>query len=258
MTTTETRTFETARGHRLSGRLERPGDRDPRGTALFAHCFTCSKDLRSSRAIVRRLAEHGWAVLSFDFTGLGSSDGEFAASTFSSDVDDVRAAATHLADTVAPPALLVGHSIGGAACLAAAADLDDVAAVATIATPADLTHLERHLGDDALRIAREEGHATVTLAGREFTITAAFLDDLADHDLAGRVAELDVATLFLHAPGDRVVGIDQATALFTAARHPKSFVSLDDADHLLSDTADAQWVADVVAAWAGPYVPTRG
>jgi pimeloyl-ACP methyl ester carboxylesterase len=172
-------------------------------------------------------------------------------------VEDVRAAAAHLADTVAPPALLVGHSIGGAACLTAAADLDDVAAVATIAAPADLTHLERHLGEDALRIARDQGEATVTLAGREFTISAAFLDDLAAHDLAGRVAELDVATLFLHAPGDRVVGIDQATALFTAARHPKSFVSLDDADHLLSDTSDAWWVADIVSAWASRYVPTE-
>lgn len=258
MTTTETRTFDTGRGHRLSGRLERPDDRDPRATALFAHCFTCSKDLRSARRVVRRLAEHGWAVLSFDFTGLGSSDGEFAASTFSSDVDDVRSAAAHLAETVAPPSLLVGHSVGGAACLTAAADLDDVAAIATIAAPADLTHLERHIGEEALRVAREHGEATVTLAGREFTISAAFLDDLAAHDLADRVGELDVATLFLHAPGDRVVGIDNATALFRAARHPKSFVSLDDADHLLSDPSDARWVADVVSAWASRYAPGDG
>lgn len=253
MTRSTTCTFRNARDQQLSARIEHP-DGPVLATAVFAHCFTCSKDLRAARRLARALADRGIAVLSFDFAGLGSSDGDFAATTFSSDVDDLVAAAGYLADTIRPPGLLVGHSLGGAAVLTAAARLPSVDAVATIGAPADVAHVTGVFADD-LDTIRERGEATVTLAGRPFTISSSFVDDLADHRLTDAVADLDTALLFLHAPSDATVGVDNARLLFQAARHPKSFVSLADADHLLSDVADARYVAEVIASWASRYLP---
>ena len=254
MATSSTCTFTNARDDQLSARLEQPDGR-VHATAVFAHCFTCSKDLRAARRLARALADRGIAVLSFDFAGLGSSEGDFAASTFSSDVDDLVAAAEYLGQTLAPPRLLVGHSLGGAAVLTAAGRLDGVEAVATIAAPADAGHIRHLLTDDDLDAIHEQGEAEVTLAGRSFPIRAGFLDDLRDHRLADAIAELDAALLFLHAPLDETVGVDNARILFESARHPKSFVSLAGADHLLTDEADARYAAEVIAAWAARYLP---
>lgn len=249
-------TFPSARGHELSARLERP-EGPVRATAVFAHCFTCSKDLKAARRISRALADRGIAVLSFDFTGIGSSDGEFAASTFTTDVDDLLAAAGYLEQEIAAPTLLVGHSLGGAAVLTAAARLDTVTAVATIGAPADVEHVTHVLDGDLGRV-REEGQGEVTIGGRPFTVSAAFLEDLAAQRLTDTVAGLRRAVLLLHAPLDDTVGVDNARLLFEAARHPKSFVSLDDADHLLTDEEDARYAASVIAAWAARYLPDAG
>jgi uncharacterized OsmC-like protein/pimeloyl-ACP methyl ester carboxylesterase len=252
MTRSTTCTFTNAREQQLSARIEHP-DGPVRATAVFAHCFTCSKDLRAARRLARALATRGIAVLSFDFAGLGSSEGDFTATTFSSDVDDLIAAAGYLTDTIRAPTLLVGHSLGGAAVLTAASRLDGIEAVATIGAPADVSHIT-HLFADDLDTIREQGEAEVSLAGRPFTIAASFVDDVCDQHLVNTVGELDVALLFLHSPIDNTVGVDNARQLFEAARHPKSFVSLADADHLLSDEADARYAAEVVAAWAGRYL----
>jgi len=242
------------RGHDLGARLERP-DGPIHATAVFAHCFTCSKDLKAARRLAEQLAARGIAVLSVDFTGLGSSDGSFEASNFSTDVEDLLAAAEYLADTIAPASLLVGHSLGGAAALTAAARLDGIQAVATIGAPADVGHIV-HLFEDDLDTIRDQGEARVTLAGRQFTIQSQFVDDLGAHRLLDTVGDLDAALLFLHAPLDNTVGIDNARELFLAARHPKSFISLHDADHLLSQPRDARYAAEVIASWACRYLPS--
>ena len=244
--------FPNARDECLSARLEMP-DGPVRATAVFAHCFTCSKDLRSARRLARALAERGVAVLSFDFAGLGSSEGDFAATTFSTDVDDIVAAAAFLADTLGPPSLLVGHSLGGAAVLTAANRIEGIEAVATIGAPADASHVTSVFAS-ALDTIDEQGEAVVTLAGRQFTISADFVENLCEQRLTETVAQLDAALLFLHAPLDDTVGIGNAQLLFKAARHPKSFVSLADADHLLTDVADARYAAEVIAAWASRYL----
>ena len=247
-------TFTNARGQELSARLERPGG-PTRATAVFAHCFTCGKDVKAARRIGAALRARGFAVLSFDFAGLGSSEGDFAATTFSSDVEDLVAAAAHLEETIAAPALLVGHSLGGAAVLAAAARLPEVAAVATVGAPADVEHVLHLLEEDDRDRIREEGEAEVSIAGRTFTIGAQLLEDVGTHRLLDTVGDLDASLLLLHSPVDTVVDVDNARRLYEAARHPKSFVSLDDADHLLSDTADARYAAEVIAAWADRYLP---
>jgi uncharacterized OsmC-like protein/fermentation-respiration switch protein FrsA (DUF1100 family) len=252
MSRSTTCVFTNARDERLSARLEHP-DGPVRATAVFAHCFTCSKDLRAARRLARALAERGIAVLSFDFAGLGSSEGDFSATTFSSNVDDLVAAAGHLADTIEAPSLLVGHSLGGAAVLSAADRLEGIQAVATIGAPADVSHVANVFADD-LDTIREQGQAVVSLAGRPFTIAASFVEDLRDHQLMETVSRVDAALLFLHAPLDDTVSVDNARLLFEAARHPKSFVSLADADHLLTDEADARYAAEVVAAWADRYL----
>ncbi len=246
-------TIRSPRGHDLAARMERPPGH-VRATALFAHCFTCTKDFVAARRIVSALAEQGIAVLSFDFTGLGSSGGDFATSDFSTDVEDLVAAAAHLAGEIAEPSLLVGHSLGGAAVLSAAARLPSVAAVATVAAPADVTHLAELFGPATTEI-EAHGRAQVDIAGRTFTVGSEFLEDLRQHRLLKVVESLDAALLFLHAPHDRVVGIDNARRLFEAARHPKSFVTLDDADHLLTDESDARYAANVIASWAARYLP---
>jgi len=245
-------TFESAGGETLAARLDSP-EGEPRAYALFAHCFTCSKDIFAAKRIAGALAERGIAVLRFDFTGLGHSEGEFANTNFSSNVDDLIAAADYLRATRKPPELLIGHSLGGAAVLAGAARIPEAAAVATIGAPADPGHLAHMFQDSADEIAAK-GEAEVELGGRRFRVKKQFLDDIASQNLEPALGNLRKALLVFHAPRDETVGIDNAGSIFGAAKHPKSFVSLDDADHLLSRKADAVYVAEVLAAWAGRYL----
>ncbi len=247
-------TVPNADGDDLAARLDLPDGGRPHATALFAHCFTCSKDLRAVREIARRLSETGIGVLSVDFTGLGASEGAFEDTSFSTSVSDLVCAADWLAREHDAPQLVVGHSLGGAAALVAAARLPSVRAVATIAAPCDPGHVRGLLAESEDEI-EHAGRATVDIGGRPFTIRREFLDDLDSHDqMRQRVAALGRALIVLHSPTDQTVGIEQARHLFEAARHPKSFVSLDGADHLLSRPADARYVADVLAAWAGRYL----
>jgi len=245
--------FPNADGQQLTGLLESPAG-DPVAYALFAHCFTCSKDSRAAKRMAEALAVRGIALLRFDFTGLGSSEGDFANTDFSSNVDDLVAAADHLRRTHQAPSLLIGHSLGGAAVLAAAGRVPEAKAVATIAAPSDPGHIADLLGDRIDGI-REHGEGEVVLGGRAFRIRREFLDDIAEHNLLEQIAGLRRALLILHAPTDELVSIDNATQIFTAARHPKSFVSLDDADHMLGRRRDARYAADVIAAWAQRYLP---
>ena len=226
---------------------------EPTAFALFAHCFTCGKDILAARRIAERLSGHGIAVLRFDFTGLGSSEGEFANTHFSSNVDDLVAAADHLRKTRAAPAILIGHSLGGAAVLAAAHRVPEARAVVTIAAPCDPDHVTG-LFKDKIETIRDQGEVEVRLAGRPFRIRREFLDDVAEQRLRDCLANLRKALLVFHSPVDDIVGIENASHIFTAARHPKSFVSLDSADHLLSRKGDATYVADIIAAWAGRYL----
>lgn len=250
--TSERVEFTGSQGETLAARLDLPEGR-PRAYALFAHCFTCSKDIFAAARISGELAARGIGVLRFDFTGLGASDGDFANTNFSSNVDDLVAAGDWLRQNREAPRIVVGHSLGGAAVLAAAHHLPELKAVATIAAPADPGHVAHLIGDSRAEI-EAKGEAEVTLAGRSFTIRKQFLDDIAGTKLAGHIGKLRKALIVFHGPRDEVVSIDNATAIFTAAKHPKSFVSLDDADHLLSRRADAVYVASVLAAWASRYI----
>lgn len=245
--------FENADGNALAARLDRPEGESPCAFALFAHCFTCSKDLRAAEAISRALTRHGIAVLRFDFTGLGESEGDFADTNFSSNVDDLIAAADHLAEHHEAPRILVGHSLGGAAVLQAAQRLDSVQAVSTVGAPYDPEHVTRHL-QDAVEDIKDKGEARVRLAGRTFTIQKQFLDDLAATKMEETIRTLDRALLIFHSPVDQTVGVNNAAKIFQAAKHPKSFVSLDDASHLLTDPADAEYLGVVLGAWAEKYV----
>lgn len=247
--------FPNREGRTLTALLEQP-DGAVEDYALFAHCFTCSKDSRAARQIAESLAGRGIAVLRFDFTGLGSSEGDFANTDFSSNVEDLVAAADHLRNTRRAPALLIGHSLGGSAALAAAPRIPEVRAVATIGAPSDPGHVANLFADQVDTIC-SRGEGEVTLGGRTFRIRRDFLDDAAEHNLLDQVAALRRALLILHAPTDQVVSIDNATRIFTAARHPKSFVSLDDADHLLSHRRDADYAAEVIAAWSQRYLSQR-
>lgn len=248
-------TFESVEGHALAARLEQPSE-PARGYALFAHCFTCGKDSSAAVRISRALAARGFAVLRFDFTGLGQSDGDFANTNFSSNVADLAAAAAHLRQHYAAPRLLIGHSLGGAAVIAAAHLLPEVRAVATIGAPSDVSHVAHHFSAHAEEIERS-GEADVTLAGRRFTVKRQFIEDLGAHDQAERIAHLKRALLVMHAPTDEVVGVDNAAAIFLAAKHPKSFVSLDGADHLLTRAADADYAASLIAVWSARYLEGR-
>lgn len=247
--------FAGSGGGSLSARLELPAG-PVRACAIFAHCFTCSKDVFATRRIASELALRGIAVMCFDFTGLGESEGEFADSNFSSNVEDLRRAAAHLKEQHGPAELLIGHSLGGAAVLAAALELPEVRAVVTIGAPADteqvLSNFRAHL--PALE---DHGEAEVELAGRRFTIKRQFLKDVRSENLESKIHDLRRPLLILHSPTDEVVGIDNATRIFLAARHPKSFVALDAADHLLTRRQDAMFVADVVSAWSSRYLPDR-
>ncbi len=244
--------FEGEQGSRLIGKLDLP-DGPPHSHALFAHCFTCTKESLAAVRIGRALAGQGIGVLRFDFTGLGQSGGDFADSTFSGSVKDVLAAARAMRNASIEPALLIGHSLGGAAVLAAAADLPNVKAIATIGAPFDVRHVRRLFGED-LQTLLEQGEAEVKLGGRPFKMRRSFIDDLGAHDQGQRIGGLRRALLVLHAPMDRTVDIDNAAQIFQAARHPKSFVSLDDADHLLTRSADSAYAAEVISAWATRYV----
>lgn len=252
MTRTEKFEFESVDGHRLAGRLEWPVA-EPRAFAVFAHCFTCGKDVAAATRVARGLAAKGIAVLRFDFTGLGNSEGDFANTDFSSNVRDLVSAANALGESHAPPRLLVGHSLGGAAVLAAAHELPSVRAVATIAAPSDPAHVEHLVACslDGLPIGQV---AEVTLGGRSFHMKREFLDDVRSQSGPEHLADLGRALLVMHAPADQLVSIDHARAIYDAAKHPKSFVSLDNADHMLSRRADSAYAADVLAAWASRYV----
>ena len=254
---TEKITIATEAGHALEGSIELPTGL-VRGAALFAHCFTCTKQSKAAVSVARALANEGIACLRFDFTGLGGSEGDFGRAGFATDVADLVAAAETLLDRFAQPILLVGHSLGGAAVLAAANDLrsEKVAAIATIGAPSDVPHVLQRIDGD-IEAIRKEGEGEVTIGGRDFALSRDFLEKVENIDLLEEVGRLKRPLLFLHSPTDDVVGIENASALFGAAKHPKSFVSLEGADHLLLEQADAQFAASVIAAWASRYIPMR-
>jgi putative redox protein len=248
--------FDNDEGRSLSGTLDVP--KTPvKHYALFAHCFTCTHKLKAATNISRALTDAGIAVLRFDFTGLGQSAGDFADTNFSSNVSDLLAAAAFLEAEYSAPTILVGHSLGGTAVLQAAASIPSAVAVATIGSPADPAHVA-HLFGDARDELEANGRADVNIGGRPFTVKKQFLDDLERHDLFSTVGSLRKALLIMHAPLDDIVEIENASALFQAAKHPKSFASLDKADHLLSDNADSLYAGHLLAAWASRYLPQRG
>jgi putative redox protein len=248
--------FNGASGEALAARLDLPAG-PIQAFAIFAHCFTCSKDIFAAKRISAELASRGIAVLRFDFTGLGASEGEFANTNFSSNVADLKAAAAWLEENHHAPSILIGHSLGGAAVLKVAPDLPSVKAVATIGAPAEAAHVS-HLFDSALEEIEEHGEATATIGGRPFKVQKQFLDDIRETSVAESVKHMKAALMVMHSPIDATVGIENASEIFLAAKHPKSFVSLDNADHLVSDHADAQYAGEVIAAWAQRFLPGRG
>jgi uncharacterized OsmC-like protein/pimeloyl-ACP methyl ester carboxylesterase len=246
-------TFPSRLGHELAARLDMPVA-GARAYALFAHCFTCTKDIFAARRIAATLASLGVAVLRFDFTGLGSSEGEFQNTNFSSNVEDLVRATDHLREHYRAPAIVIGHSLGGAAVLAAAHRMPEAKAIVTIGAPSDVAHV-LHQFQAQLDDIERNGIANVTLGGRTFPISKGLIEDAKGQELQRHVAHLRKALLVMHAPQDQIVGIEHATSIFMAARHPKSFVSLDNADHLLSGRQDAAYAAQVIAAWASRYIP---
>jgi uncharacterized OsmC-like protein/alpha-beta hydrolase superfamily lysophospholipase len=244
--------FAGARGEMLAARLDLPHG-EPKAYALWAHCFSCTKDIFAAARVAEGLTTHGIAVLRFDFTGLGASDGDFANTNFSSNVGDLIAAVAHMREHLQAPKILIGHSLGGAAILAAASKVSEAEAVCTIGAPADPAHVA-HLFQDARTEIEEQGEAEVLLAGRPFRIQKQFLDDIESQKLEIDIANMKKALLVFHSPIDATVGVENAARIFKAAKHPKSYVSLDNADHLLSRKADACYVADVIATWAARYI----
>lgn len=246
--------FKNLQGEPLSGLLEMPSGAI-KSYALFAHCFTCSKDNLAATRIARALADLGIAVLRFDFTGLGNSQGDFSSTNFSSNLQDLMAAASYLEQHYVAPTLLIGHSLGGSAVLAVAQELATVKAVATIGAPATAAHV-KHLLADSYQALKDRQSVQVTLGGRNFNIQRQFIDDLEKYNSVAHIKALRKALLIFHSPLDDVVSIEEAARIYVAARHPKSFVSLDHADHLLSNPEDSQYVAEVLSAWAGRYLKT--
>ena len=244
--------FPGSNGGSLAARLDLPSK--PRAFALFAHCFTCGKDILAASRISAGLAARGIAVLRFDFTGIGSSEGEFANTNFSSNVGDLVAAANYLRRSHEAPYLLIGHSLGGAAVLAAAAQVPEAVGIVTIGAPSSAAHITRQFAANVGEIV-QTGSAQVSLAGRTFTIAKQFLDDVAEQNFLDKLPDLRKALLVCHSPRDEIVGIENASAIFAAAKHPKSFLSLDTADHLVTKREDAAYLADVVTAWASRYLP---
>jgi len=253
--TTQRVDFEGSKGARLSARLDLPSG-NIYAYAIFAHCFTCSKDLHATKRISSELAKNGIAVLRFDFTGLGNSQGDFASTNFSSNREDLLIAAEHLRKHFEAPSLIIGHSLGGAAVLSIAGDIPEIKAVATIAAPSEAEHVVHNFGVKLDEI-KQSGEAMVSLGGRDFSIRKQFLDDLADNDVLEKVANLKKPLLVLHSPTDETVGIENATKIFVTAKHPKSFISLDSTDHLVSNSRDADFVASVIASWAMRYVDKK-
>jgi len=245
--------FENDSGHKLAALLDLPAEGEPIAYALFAHCFTCSKDYKGVVRISKALAAEGIAVLRFDFTGLGESEGDFADTTFSSNVSDLVAAADFMGRELEAPKILIGHSLGGAAVLHAAAQIPSAAAVATLAAPSSTAHLAGVIRSSSAEI-EGAGEAEVQIGGRSFRIRKEFLDDLSAVNMRDAVSGLGRALLVCHSPDDRTVGIDNATEIFVAARHPKCFLSLDSADHLCSDPTDAHYAGRMIATWAGRYL----
>ncbi len=248
--------FKNNKGIELSGHLDLPADQQPHNFVLFAHCFTCNKNFNAVRNVSLALSKQGFGVLQFDFTGLGASKGDFADTNFSGNVDDLLAAAQFLAKEYQSPSLLIGHSLGGAAAILAASQLDSVQAVATIAAPATPQHVA-HLFQNSLEEINQTGKALVSIGGRPFTIKKQFLDDLSEVSFPKILGKLRKSLLILHSPQDSIVGIENASELFIKAHHPKSFISLDGADHLLNKEEDSLYAGDVIASWAKRYLPTQ-
>lgn len=245
--------FRGREGQALSAIYDEP-DGETIATAIFAHCFTCSKETHAATRIARGLSGRGIGVLRFDFTGLGESEGEFSQTTFASNIDDIAAAYEWLESEHRPPSLLVGHSLGGAAVLSAASELDAVRAIATIGAPADPAHVEKLFQGDSDMI-RSQGWADVSIGGRPFRIRAEFLDDLGRQEPGRVISELRRELIVFHSATDNIVGVENAAMIFEWASHPKSFISLDTADHLLTRRPDAEFVSAVLAAWSSRFVP---
>ncbi|KPK11490.1 MAG: osmotically inducible protein OsmC [Acidithiobacillales bacterium SG8_45] len=248
----EKHTFLNRQGETLSALVERP-ETDVKAYALFAHCFTCSKNIGTATRIARALANRNFAVMRFDFTGLGNSEGDFANTNFSSNIDDLLAAANYLRDNYQAPQVLIGHSLGGAAVIAAAGSIPEARAIVTIAAPDDPGHM-RHLLRDRVAEIEKQGWAHVSIGGQQFTIRKQFLDDISEHSLTDSLQKMDKALLLLHSPKDELIEIEHAYHLFERAHQPKSLISLDNADHLLSNPADAEYAADTISAWASRYI----
>ena len=246
-------TFKNPNGIQISGRMDLPADRKPKSYALFAHCFTCTKDLKAVGHICRALTDRGLAVLRFDFTGLGQSQGDFSETNFSTNIQDLVAAADFMNQEFESPEILIGHSLGGAAVLRAASRIESTKAVVVIGAPADPSHIEHSLKDSKEKI-RQDGQARVSLAGRDFVIKKQFLDDLTVNKMNDAIRNLKKPLLILHSPVDNIVGVENAARIFKEAFHPKSFVSLDDADHLLTRESDAKYAGAMIGAWAEKYI----
>lgn len=244
--------FKGSQGAELSARIDEPEGGINKGTILFAHCFTCSKNLKAIGHISRALTEEGIGVFRFDFTGLGESEGDFSDTNFSSNIEDLVAASEYMKKEWESPRMLMGHSLGGAAVLQASHMIDSIEAVTTVAAPCNPDHVTNLLLDKKEEIEKK-GEATVQLAGRPFKIKKQFLDDLEAQNMDGIIKNLDKPLLIFHSPIDKTVGIDNAAHIYKMAKHPKSFISLDDADHLLSNEEDARYVGSVTAAWVHRY-----
>ncbi len=244
--------FEGSQGHMLAARLDEP-EGEIKAYALFAHCFTCTKDIYAAGRIARTLTDNGIAVVRFDFTGLGNSEGDFANTNFSSNVADLITTADYMRTHMQAPQILIGHSLGGAAVLVASRDIKEIKAVATLGAPADSAHVAHNFSVKREEII-EKGEAEICLAGRPFTIKKQFLDDIENQNMQSAINTMNKALMVMHGPLDQTVGIENAEMIFKAAKHPKSFISLDDADHLISRKEDAQYAGNVIAQWASRYI----
>lgn len=245
--------FKNSKGQELAARLELPENSEPKAFALFAHCFTCNKNLTAVRTIGKTLTQKNIAVLRFDFTGLGESEGDFEHTNFSSNVSDLYSAAQFLEENYKAPALLIGHSLGGAAVLFASAKIPSVKAIATIGAPSNPEHVS-HVFKNSVTEINASGKAIVSIGGRDFTIQKQFLDDIQGKNIKHNLDEFRNSILIMHSPQDTTVSIENAAEIYKAARHPKSFVSLNGADHLLSDKKDSEYVGNIIATWADRYL----
>ncbi len=246
-------TFKNSSGHTLSGRLELPIHRFAHNFVLFAHCFTCTKNLSAIRSISNELSSQGFGVLRFDFSGLGDSEGEFEDTNFSGNVEDLIVASDYLQKNHTAPTLIIGHSLGGAAAILAASKIDSIRVVATIGAPSNPNHVKKLIRNNIEEI-NKSGKGIVNIGGSDFTIKKQFIDDIESNSLSTTINSLEKALLVLHSPQDNIVGIKNAEEIYRSAKHPKSFVSLDGADHLLSRKEDSIYVGNVIAGWASRYL----